>query len=481
MHYIPNIEALSLITSCGCNLNCAYCQIDQARNKNSAHIQHQTIKALDDGTFLENTKKVLEKVGASPNNITNISLWGQEPTLTLHLFTKHLKDWLELFPNLSHMMFSTNTMDHADRIIDFVKTMDELITHSIRINIQFSYDGDESTDTIRLADTSRIYKNMEKVILGLNSLNLKHVRFHGNIHGVVSLDMMNRLNNDSEKLYAYYKNLHEWADHFYHLNTNKKVDFEPTVDLSMEIPIPAVTTDGMKLAQFVELSRRLDLDSLSILPGLNPLATLCGQYVRITNKVLNNHITNRENIHTAKELMAKITSDSRFKKDIFDLYNKYLFCGNGYGELKIMYDGTLVNCQNQIFDTELEYLPTDNSMRSIVKRELVKHKFFINPLKDSDEQIKKYFEYFRVSKEDCFNFMYMSTINTMFWLAQIGQIDASYKDMNKVLFHALLITIFNSCSYNHQITTGSIFLKHSGYIKMMCNGFLDQALAGGNM
>ena len=163
------------------------------------------------------------------------------------------------------------------------------------------------------------------------------------------------------------------------------------------------------------------------------------------------------------------------------MYNKYLFCGNGYGELKIMYDGTLVNCQNQIFDTELEYLPTDNSMRSIVKRELVKHKFFINPLKDSDEQIRKYFEYFRVSKEDCFNFMYMSTINTMFWLAQIGQIDASYKDMNKVLFHALLITIFNSCSYNHQVTTGSIFLKHSGYIKMMCNGFLDQALAGGNM
>lgn len=70
------IEGLSIITSCGCNLNCSYCRIAQSANKKTAQLQKNTIQALEDGTFLANINKVLNRLNQSTTQISNLAFWG---------------------------------------------------------------------------------------------------------------------------------------------------------------------------------------------------------------------------------------------------------------------------------------------------------------------------------------------------------------------------------------------------------------------
>ena len=126
---IENIKTLTLISSCGCNLQCNYCLIGRSANEGSAQLQLNTMQALDDGSFLENTKKAFDKLEVPYSQISKIELWGQEPTLTLHLLTKHLEDWFATYPSVTNMMFSTNTMAYPERIIDFVLKLDSILTN----------------------------------------------------------------------------------------------------------------------------------------------------------------------------------------------------------------------------------------------------------------------------------------------------------------------------------------------------------------
>lgn len=57
-----DIRALTLVSSCGCNLHCKYCMINNSLNDCSAKLQQDTINALSDGTFLENVKKIFKRL-----------------------------------------------------------------------------------------------------------------------------------------------------------------------------------------------------------------------------------------------------------------------------------------------------------------------------------------------------------------------------------------------------------------------------------
>ena len=59
-----NISAISLCNTASCNLRCDYCYINASRkNKEKANqLQQNNIKALQDGTYLANTKKAIDKL-----------------------------------------------------------------------------------------------------------------------------------------------------------------------------------------------------------------------------------------------------------------------------------------------------------------------------------------------------------------------------------------------------------------------------------
>lgn len=82
--YFEEIDAISLVCACGCNLNCKYCLLDQSiQGDASKNLQKITIEALKNGTYLDNIKKIFNKSKISTTRIKYLSIWGQEPLLIL--------------------------------------------------------------------------------------------------------------------------------------------------------------------------------------------------------------------------------------------------------------------------------------------------------------------------------------------------------------------------------------------------------------
>lgn len=485
MSYIESpgkLRGISLITSCGCNLNCSYCRIAQSVNENSKTVREGTIQALQNGEYIKNVRDVIYKIGESPLSIDSIAFWGQEPTLTLHHVTDHLEEWRELFPNWQNTMFSTNTVAHLDRVVDFIDKMDTLVKKPFHLQVQLSYDGDYSTDTLRGVEHSIIYQNVHKMIETLNQKNYKFMDVNFNFHGVLSLDLLNKL-QDSESIYKYMQALGEWGLEFYMLSNNKHIRFSHSgVDISLENPVNAAVDEGIKLANFCNLSERIkDSDVYSkhfencVESAPRPHLNLCSTYY-----MLFDHIEKlcREvyNIHNFNELMERIVNDEALRRNLYQNLNPELFCGNGVSEVKIMYDGTLVNCQNHIYETDANFIKDEGDLASSVKKALATHNYFINPLTASDYEMRKYFHLFNSCKFHSLEFIFKTTLTSMQYLVLTNQIDKSYNNIHKLVSHAFLVSLLNVCSYNNQIMTGSLFLRNSGFLRLLCNGFMDYVI-----
>lgn len=479
------IRGLSLITSCGCNLNCEYCWIAQSVNEQTHIMQQENIKALQDGTFIKNVRDVLYRLNQSPLNIDSIAFWGQEPTLTLQYITEHFEEWYALFPNWRLCTFSTNTVAHLDRIIDFFEKIDATVTNRFDLSIQFSYDGDYGTDNLRGASSSKIHDNLVEFFNKLNTKHFEHLDIRFNHHAVFSMDVMERLNT-IEDLIAYNDHLQKWGMEFYKMNKNASVHMQPRVDMALENPVPASTTQGLKLHYLMGLMSRLD----SYTVFQENIKTLNDDSVRlntIADELLGSFDTVLENVaallrerfpefENLSHLLDAAGQDPIFKNELFRELNPMIYCGNGVGELKIRYDGMLVNCQNHMYETDPAYIKDDGSASASVKKALASHNYFINPLTATDEEIEQYLYLFQTGKEYCLEFMTKNTVTLMALMLENSQIDPSYWDTGKLVKHALLCSLNNCCSYNNQIMAGSLYLRHAGWIRLLCNGFIDDCI-----
>lgn len=469
---IQQVNSLSLITSCGCNLQCAYCRIAKSANENSVHLQQKTMEALESGEFLTTITNSLSRIAQSPAQIEHLSFWGQEPTLTLHLITKNMPLWIETFPNLKNIFFSTNSMAHIDRIFDFLVAIDQYAHHPMQINIQFSYDGDESTNTVRNANSSIIYQNIEKLLTQCNAYNFSKVTAIFDIHGVISIELLKRLNT-VEKIKNYYTNLYEFGCSLKNKSTNQNVRFTEIVGLALENPVDACSHDGVLLANFIGLSLRIDSPKLAPCPIPERVIDRFIANYNIEYQSCKEMIREHFHIQDLDSLLQLCSVDEQLYKDIIQVFTKDTYCANGVHELKIMYDGTLVNCQNSIFETDIKYMPQDDSVENAIKRSAAKGHYFINLLTSTDEEINKYFYTFNTLKHSTFGTNMSSVIILMKMMLKMKQIDLSYNNEKKLLNHAFKMALLNCCHYNNLVKTGSMMLRATGQIRFFCNGFLD--------
>lgn len=472
------IQALSIITSCGCNLNCSYCRIAQSKNANSADLQKKTIAALQDGTFLANIDKVLNRIDQSTSQISNMAFWGQEPTLTLQYITEHIEEWFTYFPNWEEVMFSTNTISHMDRIYDFAMALDKHCkVPTFNLNLQCSYDGDYSTNNLRKGSASTIHDNIKWLIEKFNDVRFEKVKVRLVHHGVLSLDLLSKLQTP-EAILEYSNHMVDWGREFNLLNHNRRVETFSEVDIALENPVEACTMDGLRLKNFCAISNRLNpskrhsfnykLGDVDPAQGLYKSAWTPLHMVKDT--------INRFGCESLDELIDAIMQDPFMKRDVFEALNNHLYCGNGWGELKIMYDGTLVNCQNHIFETQEEFINDPDERILNVKKALASHNYFVNGITASEAELDKYYKLFYNGKHTSFEFTFKNVLMLMKMLSIVGQIDESYYDYRKMVKHAMLIAIMGCCSYNNFIMTGSLFMRHTGYIRLLANGYLDYVI-----
>ena len=467
-------RSVSLISSCGCNLNCSYCVINKSVNSFQHQIQENTIKALQDGSFLENVKRVFTTMNYTPGYINTLCLWGQEPTLTLKYLTPHLPEYLDYFFNVNHFEFVTNGMYGASDIVDFIQTIDLNLKHSGNIAIQFSYDGKEQTALSRKGDSETIFNTVKSVITGLNQIQFKRLdKIILHLHSVLSMDMVKRLDT-MEKIKSFFDEYENFSKQLCDLNTNAIVHMQMGPSFAMEQPVNASSEDGLNFVRFYKMASKLK--------------TINNEYnnyvygIDILFKRVYDTLFQKFPYASISEFLDESYPNTQLYQDTVKMLSHFNICGTQNVDLKIMYDGTLISCQNSIYETKEEYLQnyTINDPYDIIeyysKKNTAKpyHNWCFNPLTEDKDHCMKMKTIYETYRDNGFLMQYNEVINLMFLLAQCHQIDTNYlEDMNKLMRHAFIIAGSQGCIYNNMIKTGSAYTKNAGYLRLLCNGLMD--------
>lgn len=474
MKYISDfsIEELSIIGACGCNLNCKYCHSAQAVNEYSKQLQEQTIKALKDGSYLQNIKNVMKKLEVDPLNIHKISFWGQEPTLVLEHFTKNLKDFFELCPNINEFFTSTNGMANTDKIIDFLKTFDNLTKKHSFICIQFSYDGDYSTDNVRRANSKVVYNNLKYLIETLNTIHFNNITIALNTHGVISNELINHFNNNYKEIEQYFIQANEKIQYLTNLNLNKSVFIKNTINFSSELPINTSSIDGINWSNFIKICKSIGEHYPEI---NNPDKDSIEGLLCLPRKAKKFLLKNLECSNLDEALDKVLAFSNKELKNYNRNLTPFLYCGEKTGSLKLLYDGTLVNCQSSLYDTNPEYINTNDKI-GIIKQFAANHHNYINPLKDKDEDIKNCCFLFETLSVSSFFYVYNQIVSLLCNLREVHQISQKFNNDKFLMKAALLLVPIHSCFFNSLISTGSYFFRDSGFLRRYCNGIIEEVL-----
>lgn len=458
-------NALCLISSCSCNLNCNYCEISKSKESQqySIDLQKKTIQAFKDGSFLKNVKQTYETLGYDLNDIHGLSLWGQEPTLTLPFLTLHITDWINELPNWDSLFFSTNGGTNPQILYDFILALDKNITHPFNLTIQFSYDGEWSCLNKRGINPNIIKEHLYTLISMLNEKNLFNLKINFSLHGVISFDLIKELINTNNIL-DYLIDLDKFSYLAFTKIRNKSCSIGP-VSLAFQQPYKASMKDGLLLTSFIK--QCLSCDKKYNFYFMNPIKSILHNWAGGLN--------NKDQVFTEEKWKTMLSNSLILEETSLKDFSEGIFCGSYKNELKIMYDGTIIGCQNNIFSTNKEKLNESNSVLKSIKENLIDNNFFLNVISKSsnEEDIKKVFTIFEDSASS-FLTTYSSIINTLILLAECGQVDRSYlRDKEKLLKHSLMVFRYNSCFYNHLMTSGSHYLESTRLCRLLCNGVLD--------
>ena len=455
---LDKINSLTLITSESCNLRCKYCEISKSINPETHALITKKIKeSFINGEFLKNIKSIFKEYQINKEKIESVEFWGQEPTLTLDAVEEFFPEFYKLIPNCNRLFFSTNGVAYPEKIISFIKMLDRtIINKKFEIRIQFSYDGEYETRKLRGIEPNIILSNIEYIIKELNNLTLNNINIRLDFHNVISMDLIKRLNKNDKSLINYFTELNQLAQKFYFLNTNEKVDVNHYFGSGLQTPYNATKEEGQMLADFAK--KCLTLEQYN---------QIVAQFLNIQN-FLQNLMEKFSMEEIINNILYKNIIDENFAKELGHLTN----CGYGIYSLKIRYDGSTIHCQNAIFGLEDDNSLNNYDLKHQIQKNLIEKKYYPNLLNDNKENINKFF-YRANSLNLGFCFEYSEIVNMMILMLKCHQIDESYSDINKLLYHGFLLTTIFSCPDTKIMNTSSAFGREGGLIRYFCNGFMD--------
>lgn len=460
------IKQIDLVAAAGCDLHCEYCVLQRTVNNYSHELLKKTKQALKDGTYLKNVIQGLFRLETSPKDITQLNIWGQESTIILKEFSEGLEGWLQSFPSLNKIFFSTNGLGYFDDIYNFIITLDSLLTHPIDLEIQFSYDGDFGTQNSRGGNGSIIKNNIITLIEKLNNINLNYVKFSFHFHGVLSRQIIYNI-IEYEDIKKYLLEINNFLQDIDKKILNKNIYYN-SISLQYENAIKGSTQDGIAFSNFVKKMDSILFADKELFPYLkyrfeNGAAIhLLGGFMKPVSLCLNQTNFNLD------QLIEKI-----LKKEYI---NETLFCGSMLYTLKIMFDGTILTCQNSMFDAyHLPEKPKSNSIEDQARHSYMLHNQRVNLFTSTDEEINDYIDYnYKHLKGGNLLFMINTIANLLFLMSLNGQVDISYsKNLQKTYKHAFLLANLNCCFYNLLIFSGSTLIRNTGEIRFLCNGIMD--------
>ena len=457
------INNITFISSESCNLHCKYCEI--AKNATSSHKEENEKLdiALQSGSFVANFKRFFQEYHINPNQIDTVDLWGQEPTLNLQYFNDQLINILTWLPNCETIFFSTNGMAFHEKIIDCAKIINKFLeeennsNRKIQLKIQFSFDDLKENISTRGIDSQIIIKNIRTILEYFNNYQLcSKFSIFFQFHAVITLDRIkNELNKDDVS--KHWIDLDNIINDLYLLNKNKNILIGTYVFSAFQTPFNATSDDGRIVAKYIKKCLLID------------------------NKNF------KRNASAQKMLPFFIHQKANEANiDFFDIYSygqnlinnkeniNYQFaCDIGIHNIKMRYDGTIVFCQNSIFNLlEKDLKDKVGSEYDLYKLQLKKH-IYPNVITSTKEDIFNFINRFNNS-HFYYQFAFVQMVNQMYLLIKNKQVDESYeKDPEKIFRHISYILNTSSCWYNNCMQTGSLYTNTFGTLRFYCNGLLD--------
>ena len=413
-----------------CNLDCKYCYIPK---KPFIKDIHQTIiKKIRDGSMLKEIKEIYGK------ELTILSHWGTEPTLTTHLFGDFYREIIKEFPKFHEITLSSNFMTPPENIVKFITEI--LPTEkSLDINIQMSLDG-----PIWITDKNRGEGNTKQII--------KHVRYfykelnkRGTVHRIRTNVKPTVDNIDIKKLSKYdiLKEYYEFFDDTfgYWLDGNKIIRTLTKCDPTIVCPMDYTVEDGKNFHQL----------------GLHQFEL---------GKLRWKHITQPIN-----EYFIRFKDRAKCFSEFFSKHRMFT-CSAGDSSMGISNKPyTLHNCHRTYYMTDERYECLQSDVLVDNDDTMLKDK--IVDYRDKAKLIRHL--YVNRGYHDFGKLLNASGVAIAHELAIAGQISECYKKPELGLLLTLMIST-GECFMDAIPLTGSMFAKYSPYYRLFGNGFFETIL-----
>ena len=271
--------AVELYFSAACNLKCRYC-FQPSVPEHMHRVNEEIREWISSGRMRED---ILTYVGP---NIRYISLWGGEPTINLPLLTEQLESFLDSFPNLNEIMFSTNlsTKALAQNVVDFTLRLDKYCKdrgRNILFKNQISLDGAPFIN-----DKNRIGATAEGILDNVMYL-LEKTQGHrtfcsAHFKPTVASDGLAVLSKEENLV----KNYQFFDDFYYRVKTefpNEKAFPRGAESITIACPGDYTPEDGKNLLEYTKIQMCPDfLDQFrmkNILTNKNQLTTAFYRFI----------------------------------------------------------------------------------------------------------------------------------------------------------------------------------------------------------
>jgi len=427
------IVASEILTSGWCPLNCKYCYIPKTPEMKRLHAN--IIRDFLTDNLVAHLTQLPTK------NLTVLGLWGTEPTLTLTLIKKELKNLKDQFPQLETISFSTNMMLPPSIIVDFAKECEKF---RIKLDIQISLDGPAFiTDKNRgEGSTEKIVEHSKELIRGFNKVKIgTRIRIHWK--PTLTVENMKEMLDNPDLIHEYFDFFKNLTAHLNSLNSLSNIVISNTSAPTLVVPGKYTSTDGIIIGNFFK--------------KLSEYKYPNGYTYRLL-RVINN----------LKELARS---------------PRIFTCSAG--DTNIGFDGHIHFCHRSFYLNRPEYVESIFEMPeyqnwdvSHLRRgtiEFINTYYIVDP---SDDLAVARFFYVTRAYHDFMKHRLAITYSLIKELAEVGQVSKIYKendDYAKLL--ALFINTALSCPMENLLNTGSIFIPPVSVVRAFGNGAFEVILS----
>lgn len=431
-----HVQSIELIFTAACNMRCPYCFIHK-QEEHMADANKEIQNAIMDGTYSNNVIRVFKDY---KETMTHLSLWGGEPTLNRNYFHTLVEPIVDYFPHVREIMFSTNSYLGAENLKPFADSIYKMSHEKNRemcLELQFSLDGPAFIN-----DSNRNKDNITELTLQTIKefsayLNEKcDELFHAKLYckPTLSPENMQEIMDSPDGVlgwYKFYHSLQEWIEERY---DNPNIHFDYLGQPTFVIPGNYTNSDGVIFCNFVKEVKKIDVDKeiplYRRMPALIP--RFWGHYQRGYNEA--------------------------------DPGPWALTCAAGNCDYSIDCHGNFMSC-HRVYDNVNMGGVTDPKAKAALATEIAKDERDIDRVLFTSDT----FHCGQIFREHHIFALLLAMVGS-------GELDKKYLKLEYRKFLHLCVSTMKCYAGEAQDLTANHYITTAGYIRLLCNGALEEIL-----